>query len=753
MIKRILPIHQTGWFYLIILFFGASYWYFSVGGLNQANQLNIDLLNQLVPTTLSTQNDSQLKTADILTLQSSFNENDIDAIKTLLTYYPNSQLTLFGKYTSVFITSLGEYLSSVDRKQKVIIGSDEFYSGQALETQSEMMLASTLDWFRYSTTDEIKKLNSKHFIYTPFQPNYRQSFSLLWQQEEQTYLTLPGEILKQLSQNNQLSLNRHWQLSLINAQNTIIPKSMALGFLGEVFTAGKAYNLTQGKLEINNLEKIPLISVNQFIEQKNRTTATELSSHQYKIIIITDQNMNAHDVVKPLLIKLTDGDYLSQNILTFLLSWILVVIGLTLTWLIRHLSLKQQSIGIVSYALTLFILQCFKFNQQQWFEILPIILVVSGSWLLLLAYQKECNLFLTALNSHSVPKEYSPAPVPVTPNKAITNKNKQVYKSPQNFSPTSTMTSMLAPSPVEDLEQTLVLAESPIKRKATLSQHLTVENFGRYQVEGVLGKGAMGIVYQGVDPKINRHVAIKTLQLSDEVDSTESTEAKERFFREAQTAGGLSHANIVTIYDVGEENNLGYIAMDLLTGAPLSLFTQPEQTLPVPLVYKLLMQITDALEYAHNQNVVHRDIKPANIIYDDDLLKVTVTDFGIAYVSDNSKTRTGIIMGSPYYMSPEQILGLKVDGRSDIFSLGVTFYQLLCGHLPFEGESIATVAYQITKAKPVGVNQHKTNLPASALRITNKAMHKDIDKRYQTMAEFKLALANALKRDFKINAG
>lgn len=303
-----------------------------------------------------------------------------------------------------------------------------------------------------------------------------------------------------------------------------------------------------------------------------------------------------------------------------------------------------------------------------------------------------------------------------------------------------------------NVEQTLVILDNPAVNNISTTQQTSVENFGRYQVEGVLGKGAMGIVYQGVDPKINRHVAIKTLQLSDDFDSPESGEAKARFFREAQTAGGLSHANIVTIYDVGEENHLGYIAMDLLTGAPLSLFTQADKILPTQLVYQLLIQITDALEYAHQQNVVHRDIKPANIIYDDDLFKVTVTDFGIAYVSDNSNTRTGIIMGSPYYMSPEQILGLKVDGRSDIFSLGVTFYQLLCGYLPFEGESIATVAYQITKAKAIAVNQRNTNLPTSAMRICSKAMHKDIDKRFQSMSEFKLALSNALKRDFKITA-
>jgi len=275
------------------------------------------------------------------------------------------------------------------------------------------------------------------------------------------------------------------------------------------------------------------------------------------------------------------------------------------------------------------------------------------------------------------------------------------------------------------------------------------KTFGRYQIEGLLGKGAMGIVYQGVDPKINRHVAIKTLQLSDSIDELEITKAKQRFFREAETAGGLSHANIVTIYDVGDEDSLGYIAMDLLTGAPLSHFIHQNNLLPVPLVYQLMIQITDALAYAHRQNVVHRDIKPGNIIYDDDLQKVTITDFGIACVNDNSRTNTGVIMGSPYYMSPEQILGKQIDGRSDIFSLGATLYQLLSGALPFEGDSVVSVMYQISNEKHVAVTKQNNNLPPSALRITNKAMQKDIEKRYQSMQEFKQALINALKRDFK----
>jgi len=753
MIQRTLPIYQTGWFYLLLLFWGMSASYISNGGFNQANQLNINLLNYLAPAQEPSVNSATLVETDILTLQSSFYDSDISAIKTLLSYHPNSQITLLGQPSKMFMKNFEGYFSSKPRSNKVIIASDKDYSGKAVKIESSMMLSSILNWFRFSQQDNVKQINSEHFIYSPLRLNKRQSYPLLWQHQSETYLSLPAEILKQLTGNNELLLNQSWHLNLTNSEKGLLPELFSLGFFGEVFTNGKPYSISQYNQYFPNDNALET-SVSHYLKQRKETPASGLSSLQYKVIIITDGSSHTynHQQLKPLLIKLTQGNYLSQNILTILLSWIFAAIGLVLIYLIRQLPLKQQLTGMVSYALALFILQYFKFNQQQWLEVLPVLLLIAGSWGAQIAYQNELSLFFNALNSQASQQRRTIKPIAVAPKKNIVNKNKQDYKSPQNFSPTAKIITEPVSSPSEDLAQTVVLVESSVKAQSTMSHHLTVESFGRYQVEGILGKGAMGIVYQGVDPKINRHVAIKTLQLSNEVDTAEFVEAKERFFREAQTAGGLSHANIVTIYDVGEENNLGYIAMDLLTGAPLSLFTQPEQTLPVPLVYKLLMQITDALDYAHNQNVVHRDIKPANIIYDDDLLKVTVTDFGIAYVSDNSKTRTGIIMGSPYYMSPEQILGLKVDGRSDIFSLGVTFYQLLCGHLPFEGESIATVAYQITKAKAVAVNQRNTKLPASALRITNKAMHKDIEKRYQTMAEFKLALVNALKRDFKISA-
>ncbi|PWK53016.1 serine/threonine-protein kinase [Pleionea mediterranea] len=274
---------------------------------------------------------------------------------------------------------------------------------------------------------------------------------------------------------------------------------------------------------------------------------------------------------------------------------------------------------------------------------------------------------------------------------------------------------------------------------------------GRYRIDSVLGKGAMGVVYRGVDPAINREVAIKTLALSKEFEDQDQQVARERFFREAETAGKLNHPNIVTIYDVGEEQDLAFIAMDLLTGVPLDQHNKPDTLLPVSLVYQLMLQIAAGLGYAHQKNVVHRDIKPGNIIYDDDKQTVIITDFGIAHLTDQSKTRTGAILGSPFYMSPEQVQGKKIDQRSDIFSLGVTFYQLLTGHLPFKGESLATVALNITTKKHEPVRKIRADLPASASRIVNKALHKEMSKRYQTVNELREALLSALKRDFKVN--
>ena len=208
---------------------------------------------------------------------------------------------------------------------------------------------------------------------------------------------------------------------------------------------------------------------------------------------------------------------------------------------------------------------------------------------------------------------------------------------------------------------------------------------GRYQVDKELGKGAMGVVYLGKDPKIGRVVAIKTMALSQEFAGEELTDARERFFREAETAGRLQHQNIVTIFDAGEEHDLAYIAMEFLKGRDLAEFCKGDHLLPVPTVVSIVIRVAEALAYAHKQNVVHRDIKPANIMYELESDTVKVTDFGIARITDSSKTKTGLVLGTPSFMSPEQLAGKKVDGRSDLYSLGVMLFQMLAGVLPFSG--------------------------------------------------------------------
>jgi eukaryotic-like serine/threonine-protein kinase len=259
---------------------------------------------------------------------------------------------------------------------------------------------------------------------------------------------------------------------------------------------------------------------------------------------------------------------------------------------------------------------------------------------------------------------------------------------------------------------------------------------GRYQVEKELGKGAMGVVYLGRDPKINRVVAIKTMALSQEFDADELTEVKERFFREAETAGRLNHPNIVTIYDAGEEHDLAYIAMEFLKGKDLTSRTKGNALLPAKTVLEIIAKAADALDYAYTQNVVHRDIKPANIMYDEEKGEIKVTDFGIARITDSSKTKTGMVLGTPSYMSPEQLSGKKVDGRSDLFSLGVTMYQLLAGQLPFQADSMATLMFKIANEAHAPVTLFRGELPASIDTAIEKAMQKDPEQRYQRGAEF-----------------
>ena len=259
---------------------------------------------------------------------------------------------------------------------------------------------------------------------------------------------------------------------------------------------------------------------------------------------------------------------------------------------------------------------------------------------------------------------------------------------------------------------------------------------GRYQVEKELGKGAMGVVYLGKDPKIGRVVAIKTMALSQEFDADELQDVKDRFFREAETAGRLNHPHIVTIFDAGEEHDLAYIAMEFLKGKDLTPFIKPDVLLPLPKVMSIIARVAEALSYAHTNNVVHRDIKPANIMYELESDTVKVTDFGIARITDSSKTKTGMVLGTPSYMSPEQLSGKKIQGSSDLFSLGVTLYQMTCGYLPFQGDSMAQLMFKIANEPHVDILTRNPALLPCLVEIINKALAKQPEDRYQTGDEF-----------------
>ena len=257
--------------------------------------------------------------------------------------------------------------------------------------------------------------------------------------------------------------------------------------------------------------------------------------------------------------------------------------------------------------------------------------------------------------------------------------------------------------------------------------------FGRYEITRELGRGSMGTVYLGRDPKINREVAIKTLEYS-EVAPNELPEVKARFFREAEAAGKLAHPNIVSIFDVGEEHDMAYIAMELLTGDDLTQHCKADNLLPFDSALDIVTDVTSALDYAHAQGVVHRDIKPANIMMLDDG-RVKVTDFGIAQVMDASTTRTGVILGTPNYMSPEQVSGTQVDGRSDLFSLGVVFYELISGAKPFRGDSINAIMYAINNNDHIALAESAPGSPECCSAIIDRLLTKKADDRYPSAGE------------------
>ena len=256
---------------------------------------------------------------------------------------------------------------------------------------------------------------------------------------------------------------------------------------------------------------------------------------------------------------------------------------------------------------------------------------------------------------------------------------------------------------------------------------------GRYEVVSALGHGAMGAVYKAVDPLIERDVAIKTISLN--LSKAERAEFEERFYREAKSAGRLSHANIVTIYDVGETDDIAYIAMEYVEGKSLRELLDSGVVLPTEMISRIVARIANALHYAHENHVVHRDIKPANIMITSNR-DVKIMDFGIAQIPTGSRTQLGTVLGSPKYMAPEQVVGQPTDGRTDIFALGVVLYEMLTGTTPFNGDNLSAIMYQVLHEEPAPPSVINPRVPPGFDRITARALAKRPEDRYQTALAF-----------------
>jgi CHASE2 domain-containing sensor protein len=271
------------------------------------------------------------------------------------------------------------------------------------------------------------------------------------------------------------------------------------------------------------------------------------------------------------------------------------------------------------------------------------------------------------------------------------------------------------------------------------------KTLGRYEIDRVLGRGAMATVYLGRDPAINRKVAIKTLALAKEFDDDVLTEARIAFQREAESAGRLNHPNIIAIYDAGEDEEVSYLAMEYFEGDSLHPHAHADNLLPPSWVLELVARAADALDYAHRQNDVHRDIKPANVMYHKATDSLKLTDFGIARLTDSSRTKTGVILGTPSYMSPEQLMGQGVNGKSDLYSLGITMYQLLTGEAPFQADSIPKLMDKIMNESHRPASDIRNDLPACVDQILSKAMAKNPENRFASGREMAMELRHCIK--------
>ena len=278
--------------------------------------------------------------------------------------------------------------------------------------------------------------------------------------------------------------------------------------------------------------------------------------------------------------------------------------------------------------------------------------------------------------------------------------------------------------------------------RSVLAELPRMEKIGRYKIIGELGRGAMGVVYKAQDPAINRLIAIKSIRLDTLADESERERMRERLFREAQSAGILSHPGIVTIYDIAEENDMAYIFMELVNGPPLEKLLKGDHAPDKATILSIFRQTASALDFAHKKGIVHRDIKPANIMVHEDG-SAKITDFGVAKIVSQQMTRAGTIMGTPSYMSPEQVHGGEVSGRTDQFSLAVIAYEVLTGEKPFTAEYLPTLLFKIVREDPVAPHRLNPTLMPIVETVMSKALAKNPQDRYETCSEFVESLAAA----------
>src|SRR3990172_6035311 len=266
-----------------------------------------------------------------------------------------------------------------------------------------------------------------------------------------------------------------------------------------------------------------------------------------------------------------------------------------------------------------------------------------------------------------------------------------------------------------------------------------LDHVGRYRIIGEVGKGAMGVVYRATDPTIGRTVALKTMRV--DVHGIEAEEMLQRFRNEAKAAGVMNHSNIVTIYDAGEQDGMFYIAMECIEGVTLHRLLADKQVLPADQVIEYSRQVCAGLDYAHSHGVVHRDMKPANLMIESDgTLKIM--DFGIAKSGGTGMTTAGQVLGTPNYMSPEQVKGRALDGRSDLFSFGVILYEMVTGEKPFTGQNVTTIVYKIVHENPIPPRDLDVTIHPGLSWIITKALAKSPDERFQSGAELVAALAD-----------